>query len=377
MLYIALAIITDANFLGFGPRGDWTGFVPGVGGATNFTGFAGIMLSFLVAMGLLLAVVIQSKNLAAFGASLARKGAAALTFGATAYGASALFGGSAFLARKGLQRVAPNSRTVRAISNYALRPLERAKFDVRSAGIGAALGAAGIDEASKPVGASTVGRGKQGIEGLQHMGEKANQDYDKETRMPRLRQAINANDHVTMGRIIGSMSDTELESHQTADLIAHNPAAAANLPQNRFDKLMQSDKLSDELKETLRRNRGTGIENRYDAGVHPDPRFAGRTVVDVTLNGAPVGPGGEPRIPAMSSAQRAELPSNVLTFPHVMDMLTPSDFAAIARRAALEPANQRDMGHYLTGLALADPREAQIAALAATNRSFAAYFGIP
>ncbi|MDO8593667.1 MAG: hypothetical protein Q7R59_02120 [bacterium] len=382
-LYIALAVITDARFLtGLCASTDptnptctpnWVGYVSG-----NLTGFGSMVLSFIVAMVLLIAVVVYAKRWSAFGADFAIKAGAALSFGASAYGMSALTGGSAFLARKGLQRAAPNSAAIRAISNYALRPLERAKFDIRSVGGGAALGALNVGEASAPIGASTVGRGKQGVEWVQHTGEKANQDYDRETRIPRLRQAVAENDDVTMSRLVGRMSDTELESHAVADLFAHNPAAAANLPQARFDRLMQSDKLSDQLKETIRVSRNTGTDARYAAVPHPDPRFVGRTFADVNLNGAPAGPGGVPaRIPALSSAQRAELPSNVLTFPHVMAQLTTSDFAAIARRAALEGPNQRAMGAYITGLALADPRSAQIHALAATNRTFAAYFGIP
>lgn len=70
MLYIALRVITDAKFLtGFGistsPGGASTGFVEG----GDIAGFAGFLLSFIVAMGLLILVVIQSKNLSAFGAN--------------------------------------------------------------------------------------------------------------------------------------------------------------------------------------------------------------------------------------------------------------------------------------------------------------------
>ncbi len=93
MLYIALAIITDAQFLtgvcGAGTcTKSWLGFVTG----NDLTGFASMMLSFLVAMGLLLAVTMQAKNLSAFGASLATKTAGALTLGATAYAGRTTFG---------------------------------------------------------------------------------------------------------------------------------------------------------------------------------------------------------------------------------------------------------------------------------------------
>ncbi len=87
LLYVALAIITDAKFLAFGSdKADWLGFVESSGGAMNLTGMAGLILSFIVAMGLLLAVVMYSKKLGAFGASWASKTAGKLTFGATAWG---------------------------------------------------------------------------------------------------------------------------------------------------------------------------------------------------------------------------------------------------------------------------------------------------
>jgi hypothetical protein len=74
MLYIALAVITDAQFLtGFGVSKNpdaWFGFLKATG-FDNLPGFAGVILSFLVAMGLLILVVIQSKNLSAFGAKQA------------------------------------------------------------------------------------------------------------------------------------------------------------------------------------------------------------------------------------------------------------------------------------------------------------------
>lgn len=83
LLYIALKIITAENFLtGFsgGNSANWVGF------ADNIAGFGGVLLSFLVAMALLMLVVIQSKSLSAFGAGWASQTAGKLSFGATAAG---------------------------------------------------------------------------------------------------------------------------------------------------------------------------------------------------------------------------------------------------------------------------------------------------
>lgn len=75
LLYVALAVITDEKFLtSFGQTSTWTGFATG-----NLDGFASMMISFIVAMGLLLAVVILSKKLSAFGAGHASALAGKLT----------------------------------------------------------------------------------------------------------------------------------------------------------------------------------------------------------------------------------------------------------------------------------------------------------
>jgi len=91
LLYVALAVITDAQFLtGLCIPSDPANptCTPNVVGwvSGNFQGFASFILSFLVAMGLLLVVVIKAKSMSAFGAAGASKLAGKLTFGATAFG---------------------------------------------------------------------------------------------------------------------------------------------------------------------------------------------------------------------------------------------------------------------------------------------------
>ncbi|MBU6214259.1 hypothetical protein KGM48_00195 [Patescibacteria group bacterium] len=88
MLYIALAVITDAKFIALNGNSepDWTGFITSSNGSTDFAGFAGIILSFLVAMGLLLLVIVYSKRWSAFGGDWATKTAGKLTFGLTGWG---------------------------------------------------------------------------------------------------------------------------------------------------------------------------------------------------------------------------------------------------------------------------------------------------
>ncbi len=140
LLYIALTVITDERFL-TGSGQDWTGFATG-----NFNGFASMMLSFLVAMGLLLAVVIISKKMSAFGGSWATKTAGKLTFGLTAAGMRSTAGWGLQAASKRfrsskLARVPVLGRTFAG----ALDRGAKASFDVRGATIGGGLKEIGVE----------------------------------------------------------------------------------------------------------------------------------------------------------------------------------------------------------------------------------------
>ena len=261
LLYVALAIITDAQFLtGFNAERNtsaWTEWAaPG-----GIAGFAGLMLSFFVAMGLLIVVVVKAKSMSAVGAGWATKTAGKLTFGATAYGASALLNSGAYGTRRVLQRIAPNSRFTR-IASRGLRAAENARMDVRSVpGIRAGLDRAG---AGSPIEKSAAGRVRQVGDSLKKSGQESSRQYDQETRIPRLRTAIAANDNATVSGIIGNMSDKELESSPVQKLIASSPVTVATLPQNRFDKLVTSDVLNDAQKDDLRKQRKEGLKTRYN-----------------------------------------------------------------------------------------------------------------
>ena len=151
LLYIALAVITDERFLtglciSTDPANktctaNAVGWVSG-----NFQGFASYILSFLVAMGLLLAVTIFSKKLSAFGGSWATKTAGKLTFGATAFGLRSTAG-------KGLNAAARRFRSsklsrVPIIGRTFAGALDRgakASFDVRGATTLGGLKGIGVD----------------------------------------------------------------------------------------------------------------------------------------------------------------------------------------------------------------------------------------
>ncbi len=141
LLYVALRVITDQTFLtGFclpssgsgNPTctPNWTGFASG-----NFNGFASMMLSFIVAMGLLLAVVIFSRSMSAFGASWATKAAGAATFGATAWGANRTIGrGAYYLRRRALQSETFNKvdAATGRVTSRVLGSAATATYDVRA-----------------------------------------------------------------------------------------------------------------------------------------------------------------------------------------------------------------------------------------------------
>ncbi|OGG68355.1 hypothetical protein A3E99_02760 [Candidatus Kaiserbacteria bacterium RIFCSPHIGHO2_12_FULL_54_16] len=396
LLYIALLVITDKQFLKFGSTPDWIGFVKG----DNFTGFMSMILGFLIAMGLLLAVVIISKKMSAFGAATAIKFGAAASFGASAYGASALFGGGAFLARKGLQRYAPNNRAVRAISNYALRPLEKRKFDFRSAGVGAALGAVGVSEVATPVAGSTVGRGKQGAEWFKKTGQEADRQYQQETIVPRLNAAVqralqtgDTADYKQVSNILSSMSDKDFETSSAQRALINNPTAAAMLPQARYEKVQQSEAISDARKAEIAQARRDGDNpdndlsrfnmnpaNAYGPG-HP---LAGQTRGQAAING-------------MNTTARGRLGGGVLTEPTppgappgtppfqprlaTLNLLNGSDFDAIRRTGELIPDHREAIGRYIDDMLAHLPphpsaRQLSIRAAAAAP-NFRSYYNLP
>ncbi len=140
MLYIALRVITDTGFIAaFGGGTDWLGYVEN----KNLGGFGSMLLSFLVAMGLLLVVVIQSKNLSAFGAGKAINLAGKLSFGATAWAGRNTGGRLAVLAARGLRKTSLGTQVPHLM--MGLDRIGKASFDVRGTGVLKSLPEGGID----------------------------------------------------------------------------------------------------------------------------------------------------------------------------------------------------------------------------------------
>lgn len=144
MLYVALAVITDAQFLiGFNSTGaTWLSYLNN----NDLAGFGGVILSFLVAMGLLLFVVIASSKLSAFGAGWASQTAGKLSFGATALAGRTTVGW-------GANRLAKYTRGTRLgrvplVGTGVVKGLENVaagSFDVRGVATAGGLKAMSID----------------------------------------------------------------------------------------------------------------------------------------------------------------------------------------------------------------------------------------
>lgn len=174
LLYIALRVITDDAFLtGFGAGKDsigWIGWVKTTTGTNNLGGLAAMMLSFLVAMGLLLAVVYFAKTLSAVGAGWATKTAGKLSFGATAFvGRRTIGRASNYTARKIRSSSLGRSETGRLLAGLADRGA-KASYDVRGTSALKNIPGGGID-----AGAAQKG----GYRGTEDSAIKAREDYAK------------------------------------------------------------------------------------------------------------------------------------------------------------------------------------------------------
>lgn len=142
LLYVALAIITDAQFLvGFNASSDgWLGL-----NNANFIGFAGMLLSFLVAIGFLMVVVIKARSMSAFGAGWAMKTAGAATFGATAFGLRSTAGLGSQWASQAIRRSRfAGTKTGRVLAT-TLDKGATASFDVRGTNALKVFPGGGID----------------------------------------------------------------------------------------------------------------------------------------------------------------------------------------------------------------------------------------
>lgn len=146
LLYVALRIITDAHFLGFGAPPDFTGFIADRNGGYNIAGFANILISFFVAIGALLGVVYGTRKLGAFGSDWAAKTAGKWSFGLAALSTRLPLG---FLSQAGSKLVRQSRFRSTNIGRFAATTLDKGatgSWDIRGSKAGSAtLKTLGID----------------------------------------------------------------------------------------------------------------------------------------------------------------------------------------------------------------------------------------
>lgn len=283
MLYVALAVITDSSFLtgftGSGKTGGaastamagaWTTWA---GDPTKIGSLGAILLSFIVAMGLLYAVVLLSKQLGAMGADFVTKNVtrAGIMAGALAtYMPRRGARGATYLGGKGLEW-ARNTKSGSWIARRAL-PL-------------VTLGAVGNIDIKK------AAEGMQNAKYGTRYSEKELVDFEKKDKPlreseQRKRQASRdisdgisdaknakndteraaANDKIS--RALNTLSDKEIA--ELKDVKTGVNELVTNLSPQQFESLMKSDALSESQKGSIKTERyrdlGTAIKAVADGG---------------------------------------------------------------------------------------------------------------
>lgn len=235
LLYIALQVINDDYFLaGFGytadiAKGGWAGAAAAATNATgpsSLIGLASLMLSFIIAMGLLLAVVIVAKNLSAFGASWATKKAGAASFGLTAWGMNRSIGRISYRAARGLRQSKTFNKFDALTGRATTRVLDRAAkgtFDVRGT---KAWGSTEI-KAGEPAKDGFVGARKRTIE-THEAAVKAIDTAFKEAKQSKdQRNAADA--HWETQKNKNQAQETQKRAQETLDLLRKNGANQENI----------------------------------------------------------------------------------------------------------------------------------------------------
>ena len=263
LLYIALAVITDASFLaGFGASRDSnTGFWTSLAnGATNPSGFAGMLLSFLVAMGLLLAVAMAAKKLSAVGASGAMKLAGAATFGATAWAGRGVGGtiiGRGLLGNRLIKRGAvSDNKLIRYASRGASltgRFLQNRTYDVRNAPLkGMGLGMVPHVETGAPskLTAKQVQEKQYGLLPVREWFRNASMQYEKDAKELERKRNLKDSTSDEFKSEIKKMSADELSELRGIRKGMDNFVSA--LTPGQYSALMKGSKLLNTEKENLK-----------------------------------------------------------------------------------------------------------------------------
>lgn len=334
MLYVALRVITDARFLtGFGQATTGpsaTGFV----GNANLAGFGTFMLSFIVAMGLLIAVVIQSKSLSAFGASFASKAAGALSFGATAWAGRAVVGtgiGRGLLGNRFIKRGAVSDN---ALIKYGSRSfgfvgkrLQNRTFDVRNApGAATGLGKLGIEAGTaSQLTAKQVQEKQYGLKPTKEWFREASKEYEKDAKELEKKRIVSDPTDPDFEKTLKKMSADELS--ELRGIRKGLAPYVEKLSPAKYDELQKGDKLIQPEKDALKAT--------WESQFTP--------VAAATTLGR------------FKTEEIASLDGTVLATVPVVAALGPTEFEAIRRKGNLTLGERRSMRAHMNAAAAADP----------------------
>ncbi len=261
VLYVALAVITDAKFLtglGGGSADAATGFIEN----TNLPGFGSYLMSFMIAIGLMLAVTMSAKRLSAFGSGWATKTAGALSFGAVALATRRTAGaGSQYLAKKVRSSSIASTTRGRLIAS-TLDKGAKASFDMRGIAAGGGLKGMGIDAGSPA---------KGGYKGDVEKSIKGHEEYAKTLTA---RKNMTREEEETLAKAEAKKKDAE-QAHRvaearhatTAQQVAAQRAEIARLEEEqKKDKYWETDPANAARLALARQNLSSGEASLGEAG---------------------------------------------------------------------------------------------------------------
>ncbi len=221
-------------------------------------GGMGIVVTFMVVIGFMIASLVAASKVGAMGAGFATNFAGAAVLGGMARVTNTAVGGGAWALRQGIQRSPLNKVPgMGLLVGSTLRPLEKANMDLRRVpGMGALLGAAGVTagaKASEHIAFSdTQHKFHDAMSGKTV--KAMNAEYDKEVKENELegwahKKGTPEKQNEEMIRYLGKMSTKELEGlHGIKEGL---DKLAQNLSPDQFSALMKSDNLSSDEKKKL------------------------------------------------------------------------------------------------------------------------------
>lgn len=296
LLYIALRIITDASFLEFGPVGDYnyTSSLPTENNPANLAAFAGTMLSFIIAMGLLLAVTIFSKRLSAFGAGWATKTAGKLSFGATAWAGRATVGtmiGRGLLGNRFIKRGAVSDNKFIKYGSRALsftgKRLQNRTFDVRNMpGAGKGLGMVGVEAGTaSTLTAKQLQEKQYGAKPVKEFFRQSSIEHEQAAEELKRKAAFAGTNNDEIARTLSRMTTKEIE--ELGGIKNGVEKLVSNLSPQQFESLLKSDKLTEVEKGRIKAARYRPLSNAVAAGVPADVKKVINTLSKGELESIP------------------------------------------------------------------------------------------